>query len=41
MIAAHAAVYLYHNEFSKVASDTPDFEEDSMSVWVMKRRLNS
>lgn len=41
MIAAHAAVYLYHNEFNKVASDTPDFEKDSMSVWVMKRRLNS
>lgn len=41
MIAAHAAVYLYLNEFNKIASDTPDFEEDSMSIWTLKRRLNS
>lgn len=40
MLAAYAAVYQYFNEFSKVASETPDFEEDSMSIWVMKRRLN-
>ena len=40
MLAAYAAVYQYFNEFSKVSSDTPDFEEDSMSIWVMKRRLN-
>ena len=40
MIGALAATIMYASEYLQLSSDLPTYKNDSLSVWVLNKRLN-